>query len=198
MMETEHGPRPSYEEVVGSSMETWYFPTDEVLEEEERLIDLVWNSVVDTYRKEVSEFTSDSNLIYHNLLHGGLLVTQKHWEQVNNTEALTHIGEALLLLDKVTSVVTWEKYSDKSLEYFYISEEINDLLDDETDIKQLKIATWIDLCSSCLYEVIFFLMCQLEAHQDDQENEESYRKLIETYRDIGSHFFESLKSMGEE
>ena len=193
-MDTEYRPRPSYEEVVGSSMETWCFPDEEVLKEEERLVDFIWESIVYSYEKEISESTADSNLIYHNLLHGGLLITQKHWKQVNNTEALTYIGEALLLLDKVCSVVTWENYSDRALEYLYITDEINDILDDETEIKQVKIAVWMVLCASSLYEVIHHLIEQRD-HQDDQEEKDIYEKLIEVYRGVGERFFESLKSM---
>ena len=189
--------RPPFHEVVGSFLESWYFPNEEVLKEEERLVDFIWESIVYTYEKEISESTSDSNLIYHNILHAGLLATQKHWQHVDNSDALVYIDEALLLLDKICSVVTWESYSDRALEYLYISEEINDILDDETDSQVVKVAVWIDLCASSLYEVLYHLIEQRD-HQDDSEEKEIFRKLIEVYRGVAERFFASLKSMETE
>ena len=81
-------------------------------------------------------------------------------------------------------VLDLDTYSEQALEFFYIDDEIEEYLSDETESESVEAAVWFDLGFSCLYQVIYHLR-GIRSDSEEISNKEKWTAIIEAYRELG-------------
>ena len=144
----------------------------------DRIVNIIWNTTIKDFHEQVAHNIYDSFLIYENLFSHALF---KH-------RADKEVNGAVEYLKSLSKVVKWEAYSDQSLEFLYIGEDVEEVISDEAENSTIQKCAWQQLAESCLFEIISHLQMMSE-DAESETDQQTYQAIKHEYKGLGQLLF---------